>query len=311
MFKEQTLSTLLDGHVEDNGLFCHGTYKGLNFIIKPFNNAYTIVISAFNENDAINAELQNYLKQYKVENKKQIKDVSVTRYDAYLSFSAKGKKEQLGENINELLKPVFAYLVTNGYHSCCENCGNDNETVACYNINGTPTWLCQQCAITIADAYQQNKQEKQNINSNPITGAVGALIGALVGGVAWILIGKVGLMSGLAGLVGVVLAFRLYDKFGNGLDIKGVVISMVIVLIVLYVANRLGWAWELYDAIKDYGYSFSDCFANLSEYLKLIEVYDSYIMDIVVGLALTVVGTIGNVISTVKGVSGKYNITKL
>ena len=43
---------------------------------------------------------------------------------------------------------------------------------------------------------------------------------------------------------------------GGHLDKKGVVISSVIMVVMIYFGNRIAWSWDAYDALKDQGFTF-------------------------------------------------------
>ena len=74
---------------------------------------------------------------------------------------------------------------------------------------------------------------------------------------------RAGYIAGIAGLIMVVCAMKGYSLLGGTLDRKGVIISVIISLIMVYLANKIAWTWEVHSKIKDYGYSFFEIFRNL------------------------------------------------
>lgn len=72
-------------------------------------------------------------------------------------------------------------------------------------------------------------------------GIVGAIVGALVGGILWIILGTMGLISSIAGLVILKLAFKGYEKLGGRLDKKGVMIALVVTFFIIAGAHAIGY----------------------------------------------------------------------
>jgi len=101
---------------------------------------------------------------------------------------------------------------------------------------------------------------------NVFTGFIGALIGAVVGIAAWVLIGKLGYISSLAALVAALVSSKLYDVFGGKQGAAKVVILILCVLITVGVGSVGTYFWlsnDLYNEeleevvalFEDYGYS--------------------------------------------------------
>ena len=71
------------------------------------------------------------------------------------------------------------------------------------------------------------------------------------------LIYRLGYIAGIAGAVTAICALRGYELLGGHLDRKGVIISTVMMMVMIFFANRLSWTWDAYDALNDEGYTFS------------------------------------------------------
>ena len=70
-----------------------------------------------------------------------------------------------------------------------------------------------------------------------------------------------------------------YTILGGHLDKKGVVGSAIIMLIMIYFANKVAWSWDAYSALKDYGRSFTECYQNLGYILDETDLVGSYYGD--------------------------------
>lgn len=134
---------------------------------------------------------------------------------------------------------------------------------------------------------QPEAQPQPPVKSNLAAGLVGAFLGALIGCALWILIWKLGYIAGIAGFAIGVCALKGYEMLGKSLDIKGAISTVVIMIVMIFLANKIAWSWDAYDALKDYGWTFFDTFQNLDYILAESDLTGSYTTDLVIGYFLT------------------------
>ncbi|MBQ4563034.1 MAG: hypothetical protein IJA58_00975, partial [Lachnospiraceae bacterium] len=79
-------------------------------------------------------------------------------------------------------------------------------------------------------------------------GIVGALIGALIGGVLWVVIGKMGYIAGIAGFVIIYLAAMGFKKGAKVLTRSGAVIAVIISALMIFAANYMLYVWIMTEA---------------------------------------------------------------
>ena len=84
-------------------------------------------------------------------------------------------------------------------------------------------------------SYKSNVPDA-DAKENVLLGTLGALLFALGGGVAWILISQIGFIAGIAGLLTVFLATTGYKKFGKKLTKRGIIICIIVSIIVILIA---------------------------------------------------------------------------
>ena len=167
---------------------------------------------------------------------------------------------------------------------------------------------------------EQNQEEVQNnytdynqitpepqpvapVSSNLIPGLVGAFLGSLIGAVLWVVIYKVGFIAGIAGAVTAVCAMKGYEMLGKSLDKKGVICSIIIVIVAIFLANKVAWSWEIFEVYtKDFGYdiTFFDAFVGADEIIELSELTANYYGDLAIGYLLTVLSCYKNFIAAFK-----------
>lgn len=307
MLKEKLRAKILDGCLYDSKTYLYGCCKGFYLTIQSVTGQYIVKISAsspFNDNN----EQLNIFLHHQLDASKKITNIAV--YQNFLSITIKSPSllKNVPDTLNLFIQPIIDYLVNNHYLSGCEYCGTTSEIPKCYEINGQPHFLCDTCKGDIHIALQENQAAIAAQKSNLAAGLVGAFLGALIGCVLWILIYKLGYIAGLAGAVTGICAMKGYELLGGHLDKKGVIGSILIMIVMIYFANKLAWSWEVYDAFKEYDISFSDAYKNLSLVLEDSDLTGSFYGELVIGYLLTAVASFRNIIGAFKASTGSFSI---
>ena len=138
-----------------------------------------------------------------------------------------------------------------------------------------------------------------------MTGIVGALLGALLGGVLWVLVSQLGYIAGIVGLVVAVCAVKGFELFGGKLNAAGIIICMVIVVGAIYAANYISYSIYLQQALDElgYGFSFGDSIRLLPDFFSEEEIFGAFLRDLVIGYLLTAVASF----SVIYGIYRKSN----
>lgn len=146
--------------------------------------------------------------------------------------------------------------------------------------------VCGQAVTTQPDAPAIDTKE------NVLLGVLGALLGAALGGASIILLSQINIVSALSGLLIAICALKGYEILGGKLTTKGIIISIVFVLITPYLADRINWTILL---IREYPqFSFGQAFRMIPELAKdgtLIR-YTSGLVQLYLFAALGAVGTL-------------------
>ncbi|MGN1158389.1 MAG: hypothetical protein ACI4TK_19625 [Agathobacter sp.] len=141
------------------------------------------------------------------------------------------------------------------------------------------------------------------VSSNLIPGLVGAFLGSLIGAVLWVVIYKIGFIAGIAGAVIAVCAMKGYEMLGKSLDKKGVICSLLIVIVTIFLANKISWSWEIFEVYtKEFGYdmTFFDAFVSADEIIEFSELTVDYYKDLAIGYVLTALSCYKNFITAFK-----------
>lgn len=153
--------------------------------------------------------------------------------------------------------------------------------------------------------------------ANPVMGILGAIIFSLIGCAVWILIGKLGYISYLGGIAMAFSTIFGYHLFGKKFDTLGLIISIVIVLIMVFVSNMFIYTWQIVsepgidEALSLLGYEgFFSVFFGLFDLMKQVDLLTglegmdsmtgSFISDLVIGYIISGIATVAIGISMLK-----------
>ena len=235
-------------------------------------------------------------------------------------FKQTGNEIRLNVNCNNInkstellagaLNALVDFLTQRGFVPCCSNCGSQGPTVG-YVVGGQPKILCESCGQAISRQMAGNTAIESTTVENVPAGIVGALLGSLVGALAIILISQLGYVSVLSGLLMGVCAVKGYELLAKKLSVKGVVISIVIMVIVTFFANRVDWGIEIYKAFgKEYDVSFFECFKSVGEFVREGAI-EGYYGNLVLLDLFTLGGGIPTAIGLMKNKQIKNSLVRL
>ena len=132
----------------------------------------------------------------------------------------------------------------------CHKCGNPLP-------EGTNR--CEQCGFPV-----KVREKKENV----VAGVLGAVVGALIGGGSIILLSQLGYIASVSGLILAVCTLKGYELLGGKLSGKGIAISILLMLLTPYLADRIDWAILIMQEWADYGVTFGEAFGIFPELLK-------------------------------------------
>ena len=150
-----------------------------------------------------------------------------------------------------------------------------------------------------------------------VAGRPTAIVFSLIGCAVWILIGKLGYISYLGGIAMAFSTIFGYHLFGKKFDTLGLIISIVIVLIMVFVSNMFIYTWQIVsepgidEALSLLGYEgFFSVFFGLFDLMKQVDLLTglegmdsmtgSFISDLVIGYIISGIATVAIGISMLK-----------
>lgn len=310
MFNQKIRAEILNGGLTDHKTYLSGYCRGYYMAFTAIEGGYLLTVSAYRETDPDNAALKAFLVQHQAGNKK-IRNVDTAPYRFTLTLGAVSFAKKVPEMVNGVMEPILSYLAGNGYRTGCGCCGDSANALNCWSVNGELIHLCNSCTEEVGQALKDAQAAAKAKKSNFLSGIVGALLGVLIGCVAWVLIYRAGFIAGVAGLIMAVCAMKGYELLGGHLDRKGVIASIVILIGAVYLSNQIAWSWEAYDALKEFGVTFFDVFRSLGGILQEAELTGAFYGDLAIGYGLTALAAIANLINAFRTSNGSYKFRKM
>ena len=142
---------------------------------------------------------------------------------------------------------------------------------------------------------------KQTSTENVAAGFMGALGGAAIGGAVIILLSRIGLVASVSGLILAVCTFLGYEKMAGAISKKGILISLALILVTPYLADRLDWAILIVQELGNL-ITLKDAFLQIPEWLELGYLdSDSYIKNLTMIYGFAALGAFSTIRSALKG----------
>lgn len=136
-------------------------------------------------------------------------------------------------------------------------------------------------------------EKKENV----IAGIAGALIGGIIGGAVIVLIGQLGLISAISGVVLAFCTLKGYELLGGKMSRAGILASIIVMLIVPYLADRISWALVIVD---EFEWAFGDAFLYVHEVVEEFGLQANYWKDLLFVYLFTALGAFTSLQQTLK-----------
>lgn len=175
----------------------------------------------------------------------------------------------------------------------CTKCGQE--------ILDTATF-CEHCGAEVKPAEAVTGEVKKP--ENVMTGIVGALIGAAIGGASIVLLSQMDVIASISGIILAVCTMKGYELLGGRMTKKGIVISVLLMLAMPYLADRIDWAIRIMNQAQSEGlaWTFGESFQVIPQMIEagIIE-EETYVANLVQLYLFTGIG----VVATLFGGKGK------
>lgn len=258
------------------------------------------------EGDKINSFLNDLTKEYKKLNYASYKPSSIQ-----LQYNPGSKKYRDPEIILSVLNKLIDFSIMNNFITGCSSCGENTE-VSAFLLGNTVIPCCKNCQFEIKNAISENQNNLQNVRNNIVGGIVGGFIGALLGSLVWILIYQMNYIAAIAGLAIAICCIKGYQLLGGKLNITGVIITSIITIIMVYLANHISLAIDIYSEFKSYyEITFFDALRSVPDFLLEPSIRSEFMKNLLIGYLLTFIGSASYIKKSYKDANFKINAEEI
>lgn len=309
MISQKMNEQVLDGALSYHKNYLAGTYKGYYITIDYKPPVYIVYIHATFDNLPGKAQFESFLQEYE-QTAQYLSKAEAKQHTIKLRIVEAKPKKLVPSVLNDTIEPVIRQLLNCKYDTGCINCGDNDGKIDCYEVSGYHHYLCTECVEEIEQEFKDKQIELNEITSNPVFGTLGAICGALLGVVVWVVLASNNLFASLAGIAILFLAYKGYEMLGIRIDKKGFFITTVIATIMIFLGNHLACAWSIMDAAKLEGYSIGEILL-LWKIMRSTNMMTSYVINLIAGYAITFALGFKIIKSTYRRSIGSYCLRKM
>lgn len=229
-------------------------------------------------------------------------------YVISMSLKGIGNQNKLKERVEEALNALTGFLRINGFVNCCQFSGEPAET-APYCVGNTYMLLSPEGFAAVSQNTSIVQQQKESRKENLVGGIVGALLGTLLGVASIIILSQLGYVAVISGIIMAVCTLKGYELLGGKLTKKGIVISVILMIIMTYIGDRLDWAIMV---MRELEIDFASAYRFVPELLSA-EIIDSgsYWFNLILVYAFVAGGAIPMIITEVKSRSNEGRLSRI
>jgi len=135
----------------------------------------------------------------------QIDDFDLSGFSMKIRYQNRSLSET-----KEFFESFIDFLILHQFRPVCGMCKQMVDTEAAM-VKGELVEICDECFGKL----KEMADKKPEVKPHSPMGYIGAILGAAIGGVIWVLIGKLGFIAAIAGFAIVYFALKGYNLFGG------------------------------------------------------------------------------------------------
>ena len=267
----------------------YGTQSGYLLFLQETDvkNQFRLCVSvSLNGNPADSEENELVWDEFKSESLPNLSTLSINQY--LVSFVVKGamRKSKTIEKLQTLITDLVAFLETHHFVQVCGYSGQEGP-VSLYQLGESIFIINEESYQFLKSNLQIEMDSYHSQKENVLLGTIGALLGALIGGAVALFIARLGYVAVAAGLVLGICTIKGYEMFARKLSRKGILISVVLMVVTVFLVNQIDLAMEV---VAQLGVEFAYAFRVVNELIASGEYPDNYFFNLGMLAVFTLVG---------------------
>ncbi|EKS22190.1 hypothetical protein HMPREF9318_00388 [Streptococcus urinalis FB127-CNA-2] len=230
----------------------------------------------------------------------------VSGYHLSFDIKAPGIGPKINTRVEEALIAASDFLAENGYQNTDEVSGQVSQT-SVYQLSNR---LLLTTEANFEQFSSQLLAEKNEMVNEIIgLGLVGAFVGSLIGAISIVIIGQLGFVAAISGIIMGICTVKGYELLAKKLSFKGIVISIIMMIIMTYIGHKTSFAISVANYYK---VGFFRAFQSISQLIK--EGYikgNVYYAELFKVYIFTAIGAIPTIINSYRNNKMKYDARQL
>ena len=283
------IASELDLQFDEDSRSIYGTQSGYLLFLQETDvkNQFRLCVSvSLNGNPADSEENELVWDEFKSESLPNLSTLSINQY--LVSFVVKGamRKSKTIEKLQTLIRDFVDFLESHHFVQVCGYSGQEGP-VSLYQLGESVFIINEESYQFLKSNLQIEMDSYHSQKENVLLGTIGALLGALIGGAVALFIARLGYVAVAAGLVLGICTIKGYEMFARKLSRKGILISVVLMVVTVFLVNQIDLAMEV---VAQLGVEFAYAFRVVNELIASGEYPDNYFFNLGMLAVFTLAG---------------------
>lgn len=267
----------------------YGTQSGYLLFLQETDvkNQFRLSVSvSLNGNPADSEENELVWDDFKSESLPNLSTLSINQYTVSIVVKGAMRKSKTIEKLQTLITDLVAFLETHHFVQVCGYSGQEGP-VSLYQLGESVFIINEESYQFLKSNLQIEMDSYHSQKENVLLGTIGALLGALIGGAVALFIARLGYVAVAAGLVLGICTIKGYEMFARKLSRKGILISVVLMVVTVFLVNQIDLAMEV---VAQLGVEFAYAFRVVNELIASGEYPDNYFFNLGMLAVFTLAG---------------------
>ena len=212
------------------------------------------------------ASMRQAIQQFAAERKKVIKNAAFDGKQIMIIWHTNDINPDIAKYVMDSVNFISYCIAQFRCVPCCSSCGKESYPDI-YVIENNIAALCENCFYNTQSQLAGNMYRENQVVTNYPLGVLGADLGGLGGAVLWVITSLLGKISIVAGLFAGMFGYLGFKKFGKKVTLTGLIVSLAVSFVFLLAGMYFAIGVDLFNAVKEYGFTFSEAFELIPVYL--------------------------------------------
>ena len=201
-------------------------------------------------------------------------------------------KSLVMEDVMKIVSDITLHFETIGYHQSCMISG-DTSDLSLYQVGARKVVASNAAVVDFVNTHNESNQQ----TINPVLGLIGAIIGILLGTIAWIIVGEFGWFVGWIGFLIVFLGIYGFKLLGKGITKGWGIVIMILSLVAIVFAQFFSLGLGIFEYAKSEGVRLTliEVIIYIPIFLTESSILREFITNLLIGLGIGGLGMFSSI----------------